>query len=90
MSPPDCKAPNGEDDPSVRTRTIDAPASAIVIRDSAGAVRAATDLAATFSVEAAERDLQRRLPDREIEQLSAAGLYGITIPREYGGADVPP
>ena len=72
------------------TRTIDAPASAIVIRDSAGAVRAATDLAATFSVEAAERDLQRRQPDREIEQLSAAGLYGITIPREYGGADVPP
>jgi SfnB family sulfur acquisition oxidoreductase len=37
---------------------------------------------------AAERDRRRELPAAEIELLSAQGLLAITVPREYGGADV--
>lgn len=37
---------------------------------------------------AAERDRLRELPAAEIELLSAEGLLAITVPREYGGADV--
>jgi SfnB family sulfur acquisition oxidoreductase len=37
---------------------------------------------------AAERDRRRELPAAEIELLSAHGLLAITVPREYGGADV--
>jgi SfnB family sulfur acquisition oxidoreductase len=37
---------------------------------------------------AAERDRLRELPVAEIELLSQEGLLAITVPREYGGADV--
>jgi SfnB family sulfur acquisition oxidoreductase len=37
---------------------------------------------------AAERDRRRELPAAEIELLSREGLLAITVPREYGGADV--
>ncbi len=37
---------------------------------------------------AAERDRLRELPVAEIELLSDEGLLAITVPREYGGADV--
>jgi alkylation response protein AidB-like acyl-CoA dehydrogenase len=35
---------------------------------------------------AAEVDLEHRFPDEAIEAAAAAGLLGILIPREYGGA----
>jgi SfnB family sulfur acquisition oxidoreductase len=37
---------------------------------------------------AAERDRLRELPADEIELLSREGLLAITVPREYGGAEV--
>jgi len=37
---------------------------------------------------AAERDRVRELPAAEIELLSQEGLLAITVPREYGGAEV--
>ncbi|MFC8381696.1 acyl-CoA dehydrogenase family protein [Nocardia sp. NPDC057272] len=54
------------------------------------AVRIATELAEVFAAGAAERDLSRRLPHEELDQLSASGLLAITVPAEFGGADLPP
>ncbi|MFF5030870.1 SfnB family sulfur acquisition oxidoreductase [Nocardia salmonicida] len=54
------------------------------------AVRIAAELAQAFAAGAAERDLSRRLPHEELDQLSASGLLAITVPAEFGGADLPP
>jgi alkylation response protein AidB-like acyl-CoA dehydrogenase len=35
-----------------------------------------------------DRDRHRRLPFEEIEWFSQSGLWGITVPKEYGGAGV--
>jgi SfnB family sulfur acquisition oxidoreductase len=52
------------------------------------AIIIARGLADQFAVEAAERDRDRRLPTTEISRFSESGLWGITIPRDYGGAGV--
>ncbi|WP_067885491.1 SfnB family sulfur acquisition oxidoreductase [Nocardia vaccinii] len=58
---------------------------------SAGHARqVARDLSAEFAVTAAERDRLRQLPYGEVERLAASGLLAITVPAEYGGADLPP
>lgn len=54
------------------------------------AVEAAHELAAEFAVGAADRDRNRELPFREMELLSASGLLAITVPAQFGGADLPP
>ncbi|MFD4443402.1 acyl-CoA dehydrogenase family protein [Nocardia sp. NPDC058519] len=54
------------------------------------AVRIAAELAEVFAAGAAERDFSRRLPHEELDQLSASGLLAITVPAEFGGADLPP
>ncbi|MEU4320963.1 acyl-CoA dehydrogenase family protein [Nocardia fluminea] len=54
------------------------------------AVRIATELAEVFAAGAVERDHSRRLPHEELDQLSASGLLAITVPAEFGGADLPP
>lgn len=59
-----------------------------VIRDDAEAIDVATALAAAFAPGAALRDRERRLPVAELRQLRLSGLWGITVPREYGGAGV--
>ena len=64
------------------------PALAHVIRDDAEAVAVAKELAAEFARGAAERDRKRTLPQAEIERFSQSGLWGITVPREHGGAVV--
>lgn len=58
------------------------------IADDASALHAAHALAADFVVEAAARDRERRLPHAEIDRYSGSGLWAITVPKEYGGADV--
>jgi SfnB family sulfur acquisition oxidoreductase len=58
------------------------------IRSDAEAIAVAQSLAAEFAREASLRDQQRRLPREEIEKFSQSGLWGITVPREYGGAFV--
>jgi SfnB family sulfur acquisition oxidoreductase len=69
-------------------RRADPPPSARVIGSDEEALAVARDLAAEFALEASARDRERRLPWQEIECLSQAGLWGITVPREFGGAAV--
>jgi SfnB family sulfur acquisition oxidoreductase len=58
------------------------------IRDDAQAVEVARVLAEDFARDAVVRDRERRLPWDEIERFTASGLWGITVPREHGGAGV--
>ncbi|MCT9140690.1 SfnB family sulfur acquisition oxidoreductase [Streptomyces violarus] len=59
-----------------------------VLAGDAEALGVAGELAADFRKDAAERDAGRRLPHAELERLSASGLLGVTVPAEFGGADV--
>jgi SfnB family sulfur acquisition oxidoreductase len=59
-----------------------------VIRSDEEAIEVAGRLAQEFSKEAARRDRERLLPHRELDLISSSGLLGITVPKEYGGADV--
>ncbi|SFI04137.1 sulfur acquisition oxidoreductase, SfnB family [Collimonas sp. OK307] len=58
------------------------------ILDDIQALAAARALAAAFTKEASQRDRERRLPLNELEQFSRSGLWGISVPRAYGGAGV--
>ncbi|MCO3052864.1 SfnB family sulfur acquisition oxidoreductase [Pseudomonas aeruginosa] len=58
------------------------------IADDAEAIRVARELAGLFAEEASLRDRQRRLPVAELEAFSQSGLWGISVPRAYGGAEV--
>jgi SfnB family sulfur acquisition oxidoreductase len=62
--------------------------TAHVIRSDAEAIEIATQLASIFANSAAERDRERRLPLNEIDAFSQSGLWAMTIPRSYGGAEV--
>lgn len=64
------------------------PSGAHLIRSDAEAIEVAHRLAARFAVEASVRDRERRLPHAELDEFSASGLWGITIPKAYGGAGV--
>lgn len=59
-----------------------------IIRTDEEAVSTARRLAEQFRQGAIERDRQRQLPWEAIEQITEAGLLGISVPREYGGAQV--
>jgi SfnB family sulfur acquisition oxidoreductase len=63
------------------------PSVAHVIRDDSEAVDIARRLGERFALEASQRDRERRLPLLELDEYSQSGLWGITVPREYGGAD---
>jgi SfnB family sulfur acquisition oxidoreductase len=58
------------------------------IADDAHALRVAQRLADAFAPEAAARDRERRLPWAELDAFVASGLWGMTVPREFGGAGV--
>lgn len=58
------------------------------IASDAEAIEVAKVLAAEFALDAAKRDRQRSLPLAEIDRFSQSGLWGITIPKAYGGAGV--
>jgi SfnB family sulfur acquisition oxidoreductase len=60
------------------------------IRDDAEALAMAEEVGATLAAGAAVRDRDRILPFAEIDQLSQTGLLGITVPRQFGGAEVEP
>lgn len=59
-----------------------------IIRSDAEAIEVATRLAERFAVDASVRDRDRRLPVDELDEFSASGLWGITVPKAYGGAGV--
>ena len=68
--------------------TKSATAAVPVIASEAEAVRVAREYAASIVGGAAERDRAGTVPAAELAALDASGLLGITVPREYGGADV--
>ena len=64
------------------------PQPAHVIKTDAEAIEIAHQLARRFAKEAAQRDRERRLPIAELDAFSQSGLWGITVPKAYGGAGV--
>ncbi len=70
------------------TSVINTEQKAHIIRDDKEAIAIAHDLAAEFATGDSERDQTRRLPAEEVEKFSQSGLWGITVPKEYGGAFV--
>ena len=58
------------------------------IRDDAEALTVAHQVAADLQREAAQRDHERRLPWAELERYTRSGLWGISVPKQYGGAGV--
>jgi SfnB family sulfur acquisition oxidoreductase len=58
------------------------------IRSDAEAIEIAQRLAIRFAADAAERDRERQLPLEEIDEFSQSGLWGMTIPKAYGGPEV--
>jgi len=63
-------------------------APAAIITSAQQALDTAAQLAEMFARESAERDRERRLPLAELDLFSQSGLWAITVPRAYGGADV--
>lgn len=63
------------------------PSQPRIIASEQEAVLVAQHLAQSFAQNAAQRDRHRLLPWQEIEQYTASGLGGITIPRAYGGLE---
>lgn len=61
---------------------------AAVIKDDAQAIAVARELAAQFAPFAVFRDKERILPWDELDTFSASGLWGMTVPRQFGGAGV--
>ena len=59
-----------------------------VIRSDEEAIAVARTLAAEFAVDASRRDRERILPAAELDRFSKSGLWGITVPKAYGGAGV--
>jgi SfnB family sulfur acquisition oxidoreductase len=59
-----------------------------VIASDAEAIAVAERLAAAFAPGAALRDREALVPVREVEAFSQSGLWGIRVPRRYGGAEV--
>ena len=59
-----------------------------LIESDAQAIEVAHQLAAAFAPDAARRDRQRILPWEQLDRYSASGLWGMTVPRAFGGAQV--
>jgi SfnB family sulfur acquisition oxidoreductase len=59
-----------------------------IIRNDAEAIAIAHEVAEVLARDAAVRDSERRLPREEIDVFSQSGLWGITVPANYGGAAV--
>jgi SfnB family sulfur acquisition oxidoreductase len=75
--------PEGAPKPPARPRK-----PAHVITSDAEAIAAAERLGKLFAPGAAERDRDRKLPYAELDAFSESGLWGITVPKAFGGAEV--
>ncbi|MGV8863324.1 MAG: SfnB family sulfur acquisition oxidoreductase [Pseudomonas sp.] len=64
------------------------PQKAAVIDSDAQALNVAAELAEHFKRDSALRDRERRLPHEELELFSRSGLWGISVPKAFGGAGV--
>ncbi|WP_180015356.1 SfnB family sulfur acquisition oxidoreductase [Acinetobacter sp. YH16031] len=63
-------------------------AHAHIIKSDEEALEIAHNLAEQFKINSVQRDAERILPFGEIEAYSQSGLWAITVPKEYGGAEV--
>lgn len=59
-----------------------------VIKDDQEAIAIAKELASEFSKNDSDRDREGKIPLDEVNRYSESGLWGITVPKEYGGAFV--
>ena len=59
-----------------------------VIASGAEAIAVAGQLAQDFAREAALRDREAMVPVAEVEAFSQSGLWGIRVPKRFGGADL--
>lgn len=59
-----------------------------IIKNDAEALQIATELSQSFKEKTIQRDAERVLPFDEIEAFSQSGLWAITVPKRYGGAEV--
>lgn len=59
-----------------------------IIQSDQEALSIAENLAKQFKKNAITRDAERILPFAEIEAYSQSGLWAITVPKQYGGAEV--
>ncbi len=59
-----------------------------LITSDAEAIAVATAFAEEIRPGASARDAQRRLPWLELDRFVATGLWGITVPKAFGGAGV--
>ena len=59
-----------------------------IIQSDAEALAIATKLSEQFKHRAVKRDAERILPFEEIEAFSQSGLWSITVPKAFGGAEV--
>ena len=64
------------------------PPHAALIPNDEQALRVAKELAALFKRDSLDRDRDRRLPLQELKLFSASGLWGISVPKAFGGAGV--
>jgi SfnB family sulfur acquisition oxidoreductase len=63
------------------------PHAALISSDEQALIVAA-DLAEAFKRDSALRDRERLLPLAELDTFSSSGLWGISVPKEFGGAGV--
>ena len=62
----------------------------VPILDATAATIAARDAATALRPTAAERDLVTAHPLAHVDEVARTGLLAVTLPPEYGGADLPP
>ncbi|MBW4547358.1 MAG: SfnB family sulfur acquisition oxidoreductase [Symplocastrum torsivum CPER-KK1] len=70
------------------TSVISNEQKAHLISSDSEAIAIAHEIAPKLAKEASQRDQQRQLPVEEIKKFSESGLWGITVPKDYGGAFV--
>ncbi len=72
----------------LQTKQTSASGQAHIIQNDAEALEIAEQFAEQFKKTSVERDAKRILPYTEIDALSQSGLWAITVPKQYGGAEV--
>ncbi|TDV60602.1 SfnB family sulfur acquisition oxidoreductase [Pseudomonas sp. LP_7_YM] len=73
---------------SLQSLPRDTQAAVAIIKDDTQALQIAHAQAEIFKEQSAIRDRERRMPHLELEQFSRSGLWGISVPKAFGGAGV--
>lgn len=73
---------------SIHHSPLKSPTNTHLIRSDEEALSIAKTLSHKFKQNATQRDQHRQLPFQEIDEFSQSGLWAITVPKQYGGAEV--